>query len=187
MPDRLVDSRYLCMRSAGGASLQRRGNSRCRLPWPRSTSTHWNGAWAFHSAPPPRHQVFTETGRRFLAETERLLTELTQAEADASASSVIVAGKLRVSAPVSFGVRHVAPLLPGFLQSHPKMTVELGLTDRYMDIMEENWDVAIRIARVEDMRVIARKFVLRVDDRLRLSSVSEGTWNAHRLGGPSAA
>jgi len=109
-----------------------------------------------------RSLTLTETGRRFLNEAERLLAELAQAEADASASSVVAAGKLRVSVPVSFGVRHVAPLLPGFLRSHPKVTVELGLTDRYVDLMEENWDVAIRIARIEDARVIARKLVASV-------------------------
>ena len=109
-----------------------------------------------------RSLTLTETGRRFLSEAERLLAELEQAEADASASGVVVAGKLRVSAPVSFGVRHVAPLLPGFLQSYPNVTVELGLTDRYVNLMEENWDVAVRIARIEDMQVIARKLVASV-------------------------
>jgi len=101
----------------------------------------------------------TEAGRHFLDEAEHLLSALGEAEAEASAQSVAIAGLLRVSAPVSFGTRHIAPLVPGFTRHHPKLTVELGLSDRSVDLMEEGWDVAIRIGRLADSSLIARRLV----------------------------
>jgi DNA-binding transcriptional LysR family regulator len=101
----------------------------------------------------------TEAGRHFLDEAEHLLSALGEAEAEASAQSVAIAGLLRVSAPVSFGTRHIAPLVPGFTRHHPALTVELGLSDRYVDLMEEGWDVAIRIGHLEDSSLIARRLV----------------------------
>lgn len=101
----------------------------------------------------------TEAGRHFLDEAEHLLSALGEAEAEASAQSVAIAGLLRVSAPVSFGTRHIAPLIPGFTRHHPALTLELGLSDRAVDLMEEGWDVAIRIGRLADSSLIARRLV----------------------------
>jgi DNA-binding transcriptional LysR family regulator len=101
----------------------------------------------------------TEAGRHFLDEAEHLLSALGEAEAEASAQSVAIAGLLRVSAPVSFGALHIAPLVPGFTRQHPALTVELGLSDRHVDLMEEGWDVAIRIGRLQDSSLIARRLV----------------------------
>ena len=61
------------------------------------------------------------------------------------------------NAPVSFGVREIAPLIPRFLRSHPGMTIDLGLNDRRVDLIEEGWDIAVGIGEMEDLSLIARK------------------------------
>jgi DNA-binding transcriptional LysR family regulator len=68
-----------------------------------------------------------------------------------------VTGTLRVNAPVSFGVREIAPLMAEFARLHPALTVDLGLNDRVVDLVEEGWDVAVRIGRIQDQTMIARK------------------------------
>ncbi len=104
-----------------------------------------------------RRLSLTEAGRHFLAEAERLLAGLADAEAQASASTVTIEGLLRVSTPVTFGLLHVAPLIPAFTTHYPGLTIELGLNDRYVDLMEEGWDVAVRVGRLSDSPLIARK------------------------------
>jgi DNA-binding transcriptional LysR family regulator len=104
-----------------------------------------------------RKVTLTEAGRRYLESAERILAELEEADAVAAAERVEVTGTLRVNAPVSFGVREVAPLLAAFSDAQPALTVDLGLNDRVVDLVEEGWDVAIRIGRIHDQSLIARR------------------------------
>lgn len=104
-----------------------------------------------------RRLALTEAGRRFLDSTERILAEIEEAEAAASADRLEARGTLRVNVPVSFGTREVAPLLPDFARSHPSVTVDLGLNDRVVDLIEEGWDLAVRIGRLAESAMIARK------------------------------
>ena len=104
-----------------------------------------------------RKLSLTEAGRHFLDEATRLLAELAVAEAEASASTITVEGLLRVAVPVSFGTINIAPIMPAFSARYPSLTVELGLSDRLVDLMEEGWDVAIRAGRLRDSLLIARK------------------------------
>lgn len=104
-----------------------------------------------------RKLSLTEAGRHFLDDATRLVAELADAEAEASSRTVAVEGVLRVATPVSLGVLHLAPLLPAFCKRHPLLSVELGLNDRRVDLMEEGWDVAIRAGRLQDSPLIARK------------------------------
>lgn len=99
----------------------------------------------------------TEAGRRHLESVERILTELAEAEAAAAAERIEVTGVLRVNTPVSFGVRELAPLMAKFSQLHPALTVDMGLNDRVVNLVEEGWDVAVRIGRIQDQTLIARK------------------------------
>ncbi len=62
-----------------------------------------------------------------------------------------------MNAPVSFGVRELASLLADFARAHPALTVDMGLSDRVVDLVEEGWDVAVRIGRIHDQTLIARK------------------------------
>jgi DNA-binding transcriptional LysR family regulator len=104
-----------------------------------------------------RRLSLTEAGQQLIPEVERLLAGLAEAESSASDSAAKISGLLRVSVPVSFGVLHVAPLVPEFTRRNPHIIIELGLNDRYVDLMEENWDVALRIGRLTDSTLIARK------------------------------
>jgi len=104
-----------------------------------------------------RKVTLTEAGRRYLDSVERVLGDLDEADALASAERVEVSGTLRVNAPVSFGARELAPLLRAFCSDHPNLDVDLGLNDRVVDLIEEGWDVAIRIGRIRDRSLIARK------------------------------
>uniref|UniRef100_A0A7C1NVG5 HTH-type transcriptional regulator TtuA n=1 Tax=Agrobacterium albertimagni TaxID=147266 RepID=A0A7C1NVG5_9HYPH len=104
-----------------------------------------------------RKLSLTEAGRHFLEESKRLLAELAGAEAAASARTIAVEGLLRVAVPVSLGILNIAPILPGFSQRYPSLTIELGLNDRFVDLMEEGWDIAVRAGHLRDSLLIARK------------------------------
>ncbi len=66
-------------------------------------------------------------------------------------------GVLRLNVPVSFGSRQIAPMLSAFTRQHPQVTVELGLNDRFVNLAEEGWDLAIRIGSLSDSSLIARR------------------------------
>jgi len=104
-----------------------------------------------------RRITLTEAGRRYLDSAERILEELEEADATATAERIEVSGTLRVNAPVSFGVRVLAPMLPEFSALHPALKVDLGLNDRTVDLVGEGWDLAIRIGRLRGGDLIARK------------------------------
>ena len=104
-----------------------------------------------------RRVSLTEPGRRYLESVERILSEVAEADALAAEERVAVTGALRVNAPTSFGTREIAPLLPEFARLNPGVVVELGLNDRVIDLVDEGWDVAIRIGRVTDQNLIARR------------------------------
>jgi DNA-binding transcriptional LysR family regulator len=104
-----------------------------------------------------RRLTLTEAGRRYLEAAERILTEVEEAEVSAAADRVDPRGTLRVNAPMSFGVRQIAPLMPDFSRTYPAVTVELGLNDRFIDLIEEGWDLAVRIGTLTGSTMIARK------------------------------
>lgn len=104
-----------------------------------------------------RRLSLTEAGAEYVEKAERILGELRELEAKVSARSVAIEGLLRVSAPVSFGVMYIAPLIAEFHARFPGVTVELGLNDRHVDLLEERWDMAIRIGTLADSALIARK------------------------------
>jgi DNA-binding transcriptional LysR family regulator len=66
-------------------------------------------------------------------------------------------GRLKVNAPMSFGVRHLGPALPDFMARYPELTVDLALNDRVVDLVEEGFDMAVRIVRLADSSLIARR------------------------------
>lgn len=104
-----------------------------------------------------RRVTLTEAGRTYLDAVLRVLAEVEEADAAASATAVDVKGSMRVNAPVSFGVREIAPLIPAFAAQYPLLTIELGLNDRRVDPLEEGWDLVIRIGPMPDSSLVARK------------------------------
>ncbi len=104
-----------------------------------------------------RRLSLTEAGVTYLEKAEPILADLREAEAEVSARTLAVEGLLRVSAPAAFGALHLGELIGEFHHLHPEVTVELGLNDRYVDLLEERWDMAMRIGKLPDSSLVARK------------------------------
>jgi DNA-binding transcriptional LysR family regulator len=104
-----------------------------------------------------RRMTLTDAGRRYLEAAERIVADLEEADAAAAADRLEPRGTLRVSIPVSFGIREIAPLLPAFTRLYPSLTVDLGVNDRVVDLIEEGWDVAVRISHLASSTMVARK------------------------------
>jgi DNA-binding transcriptional LysR family regulator len=104
-----------------------------------------------------RKLVLTEAGRSYLASCERILAEIEEADASASLDRVEPRGTLRLNGPLTFGFRQIVPALAAFSRFYPAVDVDLGLADRYVDLIEEGWDLAIRIGRLKDSSLVARR------------------------------
>ena len=104
-----------------------------------------------------RRVALTDAGARFLPRARRILADLREAEDSAEAERAAPSGHLVVAAPVVFGRLHAGPLVCEFLSRHPAMTAELTLSDRNIDLLEEGVDVALRIGRLEDSALVARR------------------------------
>jgi DNA-binding transcriptional LysR family regulator len=102
-----------------------------------------------------RRLSVTEAGRRLAEEARRVLAAYEAAIAPEEGGGV--RGALRISAPLVFGRRHVAPVLTAFLDAHPGVTGELVLNDRNLDLVDESLDVAVRIAHLADSSLVARR------------------------------
>ncbi|KAF0814968.1 HTH-type transcriptional regulator DmlR [Andreprevotia sp. IGB-42] len=104
-----------------------------------------------------RKLSLTESGEALFERGKSILDDVADAESVATASSAQARGRLRLNAPVSFGIRHLAPLWPGFLQQHPQVELDVNLIDRVVDIVDEGYDLAIRISRSGATSHAARK------------------------------
>ena len=102
-----------------------------------------------------RKLTITFEGQAFLEDCQRTLNDLANAEAAVSLGSVRASGQLRVSAPSGFGRRHVAPLVGDFMQTNPEVRVFLNLSDRLVDLVNENIDCAIRIGELTDSSLVS--------------------------------
>ena len=113
------------------------------------------GVKLFHRT--TRRLSITEAGRNYLESSARILADMEAADAAVAADRIEPRGLLRLNAPVSFGTRQIAPLLTEFAARHPRVTVEIGLNDRLVDLAEEGWDLAIRIGNLGNSSLIARR------------------------------
>jgi DNA-binding transcriptional LysR family regulator len=104
-----------------------------------------------------RRVALTEVGRVFYDHAARMLQEAESAEAAVASLHELPRGVLRISLPMSFGLTHVAPLLPEFLTRCPELRMEMTYSDRYVDLLEEGFDLALRIARLTDSSLVARR------------------------------
>lgn len=104
-----------------------------------------------------RQISLTEAGSAFYAGCRQMLTEAEAAEAAVGHLAQAPRGTLHVNAPMTFGQQHVAPALPEFLARYPELSVNLQLNDRTVDLVEEGFDVAVRIGQLADSSLIARR------------------------------
>jgi len=104
-----------------------------------------------------RRLSLTDEGQVFYARSKELLDELDEAEAEVTSRSEAATGLLRVNAPFTFGILHLAPLWGKFKAQNPKVTLDITLADRLVDLVEEGYDVAIRIATLESSTLVSKR------------------------------
>lgn len=104
-----------------------------------------------------RRQSLTDFGRVFYERAKIILAEVETAESMAAETRAVPAGRLRVNAPVSFGMRTLSPLLPIFMKLYPEVSVELTLANRAVDLIDEGYDAVFRVGELSDSGLIARR------------------------------
>jgi DNA-binding transcriptional LysR family regulator len=104
-----------------------------------------------------RQIALTEAGRGFHERVLAILASVEEAENWVSQRAMLARGPLRVSAPTTFGRLHVAPHLVRFLERYPDISLDLSLSDAFVDVVGDGFDVAIRIADLQDTSLVARK------------------------------
>ena len=104
-----------------------------------------------------RRLSLTEDGEVFYLRCKELLGGLDAAEAEVTARSGDAVGQLRVNAPVSFGILYLAPVWAAFKARHPQVSFDVTLSDRVVDIVDEGFDLAIRITQLQNSSLISRR------------------------------
>jgi DNA-binding transcriptional LysR family regulator len=104
-----------------------------------------------------RRLSLTEAGAAFYERARRVLAEAERAELAVSALQDEPRGLLRINAPNTFGQRHLGPAIARFLRQHPGLAIDITLDDRFVDLVDERFDVAVRIAALPDSSLIARR------------------------------
>ena len=112
------------------------------------------GARLFHRT--TRSLSLTEIGLAYYERCSRILAEIEEANLSVSNLQAEPRGKLRINAPMSFGVLHLAPMLPRFLERYPQIDIDMAMNDRFVSLVDEGFDVAVRIGKLEDSSLIAR-------------------------------
>lgn len=104
-----------------------------------------------------RKLSLTEVGSAFYERCARIVAEAEEAELAVTRLHATPRGTLKVGAPVNFGMQYLAPQLPAFMSRYPELRVDIEFNDRFVDLVEEGYDVAVRVADLPDSSLIARK------------------------------
>lgn len=104
-----------------------------------------------------RQVTLTDAGAVFHARAQRILAEAEEAETEIGTLAAAPRGVLRINVPMTFGVRHIGPLMPEFMDRYPDLIPEISLSDRFVDVLEEGVDVVVRISSLTDSSLIAKR------------------------------
>ena len=126
----------------------------------------------------------TDAGRRYFENAVRLLDELTEVEAEVRHSQTEPSGRLRISAPINFGNAVLGPVICAIAQRYPKLEIQVELNDRFVDLIEEGFDAALRIrTSLPDSSLIARRLQQHHAVGVRGAQLSQARGNAEDAGG----
>jgi DNA-binding transcriptional LysR family regulator len=103
-----------------------------------------------------RRLSLTDIGGQYYERCRRILADVDEAENLAAGADAQARGLMRLSLPHSFGLAYIAPLLPAFCARHPELRLEVAFSDRFIDLAEEGFDLAVRISRRVDAQLVAR-------------------------------
>lgn len=103
-----------------------------------------------------RRQHLTDIGTTFYERVKIILAEVEAAEALAAETRATPRGRLRIGAPVSFGIHTLSPRLPDYLRAYPEVSIDLAVSNRYVDVIEEGFDAIFRVGELPDSSLIAR-------------------------------
>lgn len=115
----------------------------------------------------------TEAGNVFYERCRRIVDEVEEARAAVTSLQASPRGVLRVNAPVSYGLLHLSKILPDFMKRYPELQVDLGLSDRKLDLLSEGVDVAVRIGHMSDSSLVAKK----ITEFPRIVAASPSYWD----------
>ncbi len=104
-----------------------------------------------------RRLSLTDEGRTFLSRAKEVLAAIEEAESELTARAIEASGLVRVNAPLTFGTLHLAPLWSPFIAANPKVSLDITLSDRVVDLVEEGYDLAVRIASSPASALVSRK------------------------------
>ncbi|MWP46949.1 LysR family transcriptional regulator [Gilliamella sp. Pas-s27] len=104
-----------------------------------------------------RKMVITHEGQIFYLQAKAIINATIEAENNLTLDQASPQGILRVNVPVSFGILHLAPLWQNFIDKYPKIELDITLSDRVVDLLEEGYDLAVRIGQLESSSLICRK------------------------------
>lgn len=104
-----------------------------------------------------RRISLTEAGQDFYERSVQLLADLDEAESSVRAAAVVPKGSLRLTCPVTFGVRYLAPAIAEFAERHPQLLFDLDLSDRAVDLIDEGFDLAVRIGTIGQQGLVSRR------------------------------
>jgi len=102
----------------------------------------------------------SEAGKTYYQQALNILADVAQLQSSVSGDPATLTGQLKISAPLAFGMQHLNPIIASFCQQHPALHVQVDLTDRHVDLVEEGYELAVRISDLQDSSLRARKITV---------------------------
>jgi DNA-binding transcriptional LysR family regulator len=104
-----------------------------------------------------RRLALTDTGKNFYQRSVQILADLDDAEQSVADQAMELRGSIKLAAPLSFGLKHLSGAITDFLNKHPAIELNLDLNDRNINLVEEGFDMAVRIGELQDSTLVARR------------------------------